>query len=147
MRYLPVDSFGKCLKNKKLPVDRGAVTKIEMLSQYKFNLAFENSIAYDYVSEKLYDPMMAGSVPVYRGAPNVDAFAPADHSFIDASQFPDPRDLASYLLYLTENEQEYESYLAWKRQPLRKGFVELFDRFSIHYFHRLCARLSGASRL
>jgi hypothetical protein len=72
----------------------------------------------------------------------VDDFAPADHCFIDASRFPDPRDLASYLLYLAENEHEYESYFAWKRQPIRERFRELFDIFSIHHFHRLCAKLS-----
>lgn len=40
-------------------------------------MAFENVIAMDYVTEKFYDPLIAGSVLVYLGAPNIADFARA----------------------------------------------------------------------
>ena len=43
----------------------------------------ENSIATDYVTEKLYDAFVAGCVPVYYGAPNVEDLLPDPDSIID----------------------------------------------------------------
>ena len=69
-------------------------------ARYKFTLAFENTVTPDYVTEKLYEPLIAGSVPVYRGAPNVADFAPAPRCFIDAADFAGPAELAAYLDHL-----------------------------------------------
>lgn len=141
MRYAPVDSFGACLNNKTLALDQGRATKIDTIRRYKFTMAFENSITPDYVTEKFFQPLVAGSVPVYRGAPNIEQFAPGDNCFIDARQFPNPRDLAKYLLHLDKNEAEYSSFLKWKQKPLRPRFRELFDRYSVEHSVRLCANL------
>lgn len=43
----------------------------------------ENSIATDYVTEKLYDAFVAGCVPVYYGAPNIEDLLPDPDSIID----------------------------------------------------------------
>eukprot|EP00960_Hanusia_phi_P059267 764116-Hanusia_phi.AAC.5 len=43
----------------------------------------ENSFVDDYVTEKFYQALIAGSVPVYLGAPNIHEFAPSPNSFID----------------------------------------------------------------
>ena len=42
--------------------------KVKVLSNYKFYLAFENFAVDDYVSEKVFEGLFAGTVPVYRGA-------------------------------------------------------------------------------
>lgn len=56
---------------------------MEVMKDYRFTIAFENAIADDYVTEKFYEPLLSGSVPVYLGAPNIDRFAPSRSSFID----------------------------------------------------------------
>lgn len=89
--------------------------KWNLTSQYKFNIAIENSISYDYVTEKLFHSFIVGSVPsklhlhsllyacslflltlvisilwppaVYLGAPNVDDFAPSTKSIIKVTDF------------------------------------------------------------
>eukprot|EP00960_Hanusia_phi_P033582 750533-Hanusia_phi.AAC.2 len=83
MKYIPIDSFGKCLNNARLP----------------------STIEYeaDYVTEKFYIPLMAGAVPVYKGAPNIRDFAPDYHSFISVDDFDGPEELASYLTALHED--------------------------------------------
>src|SRR5262249_26803074 len=92
MQYMPIHSCGRWCPNRALPEDRGRDSKRETIARYKFTLAFENSLARDYVTEKLYDPLIAGSVPVYQGAPNADEFAPGELCFVNADDFGGPRD-------------------------------------------------------
>jgi hypothetical protein len=141
MRYLDVHSYGKRLRNRRLEQDRGRATKLETIADYKFTLAFENAIAEDYVTEKFFDPLSVGSVPVYLGAPNVDEFAPADRCFINTSDFHSPKALAEYLLLLNEDDAAYEQYLAWRHRPLRPSFLNLLDERRTHPFVRLCQKV------
>jgi hypothetical protein len=143
MRHLEVHSFGKCLNNRVLREDRGYQTKLETLARYKFTLAFENSISRDYVTEKFFDALIAGSVPVYLGAENIKDFAPGEHCYLNVSDFRDPRALAEYLAHLAANESEYQSYLAWKKDPLKTVFLEKATRYDEGPFSRLNTILRG----
>jgi hypothetical protein len=118
MRYLRVDSYGRCLNNRALVDDRGSATKLETIARYPFTLAFENSNAVDYVTEKFFDPLIAGSVPIYMGAPNVADFAPGPGSFIDVRDFAGPRQLAAHILEVAADRERYAGYLSWKREGL-----------------------------
>ena len=55
-----------------------------------FTAAFEDSMAVDYVTEKVYDALHAGSVPLYLGAPNILEFVPPN-SVINVLDFVDER--------------------------------------------------------
>lgn len=75
-KYMRVDSLGKCLHSKatgpekpvSLGVGRTAKETLEMkreaISQYMFYLAFENTYERGYVTEKVFDALIAGVVPV-----------------------------------------------------------------------------------
>lgn len=141
MSYLAVDSYGACLNNRRLPEDRGPATKRETLAKYKFTIACENSIASDYVTEKFFDPLVAGSVPVYWGAPNIAKFAPGEHCFIDARAFGSPRELAEHLTWLAGDADAYQAYLHWKAGPLRPEFLRMVERVSRDPFSRLATGL------
>jgi hypothetical protein len=143
MRHFAVDSFGRCLNNRALAADRGSSTLREVIRGYRFTLAFENSIATDYVTEKFFNPLIAGSVPVYLGAPNVADFAPGERCFLDVRDFAGPRELAAHLTDLAADESAYGELLAWKRQPPRADFVRLFEACSPCPFGRLSARLGA----
>lgn len=43
------------------------VDKIQTLSQYRYSLVIENSV--EYMSEKLFDSLFAGTIPIYVGPP------------------------------------------------------------------------------
>lgn len=149
MQCLPVDSYGLALQNKKLPEDKRRETKLETVAAYKFTLAFENSISHDYVTEKFFDPLIVGSVPVYLGAPNINEFAPGEHCYIDVTNFKGSRELAEYLIFAADNEFEYDSYLAWKTKPLRQSFLDKVEVVADDSFHRLSERvrqMSGKNR-
>jgi hypothetical protein len=144
MRHLAVDSYGRCLNNRRLPEDRGRATLRGVIRHYRFTLAFENSIAEDYVTEKFFAPLSEGSVPVYLGAPNVARFAPGERCYLDVRDFAGPRELAAHLNALAANEAAYAELLAWKHRPPREGFLRLFNAFSRPPFLRLGETL-GAS--
>lgn len=123
MKYIKIDSYGPCLNNKKFPANTEGFhnfeseTFYELLSKYKFNLAFENAICDGYMTEKLFRPLKVGSVPVYFGSPlAVWDWMPNDKSVILVSDFSSPEDLADYLNDLNDDDHIYESYLVHKIQ-------------------------------
>jgi alpha-1,3-fucosyltransferase 10 len=124
MRHIPVDAYGSLCRNRQLEHDEGRATRLEVIGRYRFTLAFENSICPDYVTEKFFDPLVAGSVPIYRGAPEVATLAPGEHCFVDASAFRDPAALADHLRQLAADETAYNGLFAWKRAPLARSFLD-----------------------
>jgi len=123
MQHLPIDSYGRSLRNRALPHDEGRKSKLDTIARYHFTLAFENSISLDYVTEKFYDPLLVGSVPVYLGAPNVAEHAPAANCYIDVRDFVGPAELAGHLIALAADEQRYNQLLQWRTQPLDRQFL------------------------
>ena len=141
-KYIQLDSYGKVLKNREFPSpDKGRITKLEILSNYKFCLSLENAIEDDYVTEKFFDPLIGGTVPVYRGARNVAEFAPDPTCYIDASAFRDERELADYLVYLDHDDAAYAKYFAWRQTSLQDKFIELLDRANSNSFERLLRKV------
>ncbi len=138
MRYLKIDSYGKFLNNMRLPDDHGRSSKMERLKRYKFTLAFENAIDRDYVTEKFYDPLVAGSVPIYLGAPNVATFAPGEHSYINVQDFPNPKTLAGYVQSLLHDQAAYNEYFAWKTKPYLAAFEALIASQAVATRAMLC---------
>ncbi|HEX7589325.1 MAG TPA: glycosyltransferase family 10, partial [Anaerolineae bacterium] len=141
MRYLKVDSYGKFMRNRSLKGDQWRPTKLEIIARYKFTLAFENAIAPDYVTEKFFDPLVAGSVPVYLGAPNVETLAPGDHCFINTSDFPSARALADYLIDVADDQAAYDTFFEWKQKPFRQAFAQYLEEQKTHTFIRLFRRV------
>ena len=126
-----------------LGVDHGLSTKLDVISRHKFTLAFENAIESDYVTEKFFDPLAAGSVPVYLGAPNVADYAPGAGSFIDVSDFAGPAALGAHLRALDADAAGYADLHAWRERPLRSEFEALADLRRTHPIARLCAVIEG----
>ncbi len=147
MKRMKVHSYGAVLHNRDWPTaDTGRDAKLELIAGYKFTLAFENSISRDYVTEKLYDPLIAGSVPVYLGAPNAADLAPADPCFIDAAGFDGPAALAAHLNILAEDDLAYERYLAWKTRGPDARFLRLVETLERGPFDRLSSIVGERAR-
>lgn len=73
------------------PSWRGPVrSKREVLQHYSFSICFENAEAPGYITEKIFDSMIAGCVPVYLGAPNVADHLGTHDCFIDG-HLADPK--------------------------------------------------------
>mmetsp|Transcript_11593 Transcript_11593/g.18579 ORF Transcript_11593/g.18579 Transcript_11593/m.18579 type:complete len:446 (+) Transcript_11593:105-1442(+) len=140
-----VFSYGNCVHNrnendepKVAKANQRGARKINNLKRFKFSLAFENSETDDYVTEKFFGSLVAGTIPVVIGAPNVRFFAPHPHSFIHSNDFKGAKELASYLKYLDQNDTAWKEYLTWKRDGYSDDFKALVDTTTTHSLCRRC---------
>ncbi|CAN1307425.1 Putative fucosyltransferase-like protein [Linum perenne] len=101
-RKIPIDSYGACHRNRD-----GRVNKVKTLKRYKFSLAFENSNEEDYVTEKFFQSLVAGTIPVVVGAPNIQDFAPGPGSVLHIKTRKDVKTIAKTIRYLSENDTAY----------------------------------------
>jgi hypothetical protein len=77
--------------------------KLPVMSRYKFSVCFENCIFPGYVTEKIFDCFLAGCIPIYYGAPDIEDFVPVD-TFIDYRKFENLKALEHYLNTFTESD-------------------------------------------
>ena len=61
--------------------------KLCVLRKYKYTIVVENSMQRDYVTEKIYDAMLSGAIPIYIGAPNLHMFTPWPKAAINAGPY------------------------------------------------------------
>ncbi|KAI7869619.1 uncharacterized protein EV154DRAFT_431944 [Mucor mucedo] len=122
--YVNIDSYGGCLNNKDFPVDK---SRMELLAEYKFYLAAENSNCDNYVTEKLSDTISMSAVPIVDGPPSYEGYVPSDRSIIHMDAYPDPRDLADYINYLDRNDTAYLEYLSFRRDAINIPAKERLD--------------------
>lgn len=81
-------------------LNRGPVpplNKLTIIRSYRFVVCYENTRLPGYISEKIFDCLFAGCVPVYLGEPNIQNFVPAK-CFIDRRKFATDAELADFLL-------------------------------------------------
>lgn len=84
-----------------------AKSKYKTLSKYNFTICYENMIMEGYMTEKIFDCFVAGTVPVYLGAPDIATYVDKA-AFIDANEFRDYGELDKYLKSLTSKDiQKY----------------------------------------
>ncbi|EJC37246.1 glycosyltransferase family 10 domain-containing protein [Helicobacter pylori] len=80
--------------------------KSEFLSQYKFNLCFENTQGYGYVTEKIIDAYFSHTIPIYWGSPSVAKdFNPK--SFVNVCDFKNFDEAIDYVRYLHTHPNAY----------------------------------------
>ncbi|OCU02632.1 alpha-(1,3)-fucosyltransferase 11 [Xenopus laevis] len=124
MKYVEIDSYGQCLKNREHPSKRledtsTATTEdpefMAFTARYKFHLAMENAICADYMTEKLWRPMHLGAIPIYRGSPSVRDWMPNNHSIIMINDFASPKELAEFIMTLDSDDELYMKYLEYKK--------------------------------
>jgi hypothetical protein len=114
-----IDVFGKWWDQpKRLPpywrnkfynvlpfIDRSVFNKKETIGEYKFCLCFENVSFSGYITEKIIDCLVAGVIPIYEGAPDVDKFIPKE-CFVDMRAYNNLEDLNSYLRSMSSKDAE-----------------------------------------
>ena len=118
-KYKRVDSLGRHLKNVEIDDSRDDVDwikkSIELKGKYKFTIAAENACFPGYTSEKIMTSMMANSIPIYWGNPNIgDEFN--EKSFINANRFNTIDELIARIVEVDNND---ELYIEMLRQPWR----------------------------
>tara|TARA_B100001094_G_scaffold163836_1_gene158590 strand:+ start:9133 stop:10218 length:1086 start_codon:yes stop_codon:yes gene_type:complete len=76
--------------------------KFDTLSKYKFSLCYENLYNENsYITEKIFDSLRMGVIPIYYGASNIADFIPRD-IFINKNDFKTYEELYEHLLNLED---------------------------------------------
>ena len=135
--YLKIDSYGKWMNNINIECDEGYKTKLKIISEYKFTIAFENSIVNDYVTEKFYEPLLVGSIPIYMGAPNIDDYSPSSDAFINVNDFFSPKELAQAVKDICNNTNLYQSFFMWKDLEFNSSFIEKVLDQKVHPIEKM----------
>lgn len=123
-QYKHVDCPGRVLHNLDAPelaarndAANWLESKRRFLGQYKFNIAFENSAAPGYITEKLTDAYLGNTVPIYWGSDGDTAHYPKE-SMICANDYPTMDALIARIKEVDENDELYLQILA--ANPLRQ---------------------------
>ncbi|MEQ2196399.1 hypothetical protein XENOCAPTIV_024858 [Xenoophorus captivus] len=110
-KFIRVDVFGRAGR----PLERSSGSVVRLLRRYMFYLALENSQHTDYITEKLWNAVLAGAVPVVLGPSrqNYERFLPAE-AFIHVEDFPTVKELARYLRKLRGDPARMRRHLDWR---------------------------------
>lgn len=81
----------------------GCEYKLDVLSRYRFSLCLENMPMSGYLTEKLFDCLYAGTVPLYLGAPDVGELIPPN-TYIDLRNFSDFKSMFATVSKMPEQE-------------------------------------------
>jgi hypothetical protein len=130
-RVWPIPLYAAAAQASRGPVR----SKIETLGRYHFCLCFENMVLKGWTTEKLFDCLFAGTIPVYWGATDVEAWVPPE-CFVDMRRFRDFGELREFLHGLTQAERS-------RYREAGRAFVDSpgFRPFSIESFIDLFRRL------
>ena len=108
-KYKKIDFGGKIYNN----IGRSVENKIQYLSQYKFSIAMENSEGDGYISEKIVDAFLSGTIPIYYGDYMVDEYInPKTYILIKGEK--DLHKKIEYIKKIDNNDEIYKYILKEK---------------------------------
>ena len=138
MQYVDITSYGKCFHNaQEQPSRDNRITLIDVASKHRMVVTFENVIQTDYISEKIVLAYQSGAIPVYWGPPEIYSWVPGNHSFIDASTFGGPKELAAYLKKVNEDDELFRHHTTNFDVQRTKAVIDKYC-FKSDYFCRVC---------
>ena len=109
----------------------------------------QNNQIKDYVSEKVFDGLLAGTLPIYQGAERIDLFMPSEKlpAVVKFDEFGgDMKKLADHLTILASDEGKYEEYFKWKdEEDVSDRFQSIIDMTAYKYTSmcRICEAVSA----
>ena len=130
LRQINKISFLRTIFKPQRPRYTGRVTsKRDVLQKYRFAIAYENVAGHaGYITEKIFDCMFAGCIPIYLGAPNILDYIPRD-CFIDRNEFRTNEALYDCLTNMSESE------VVNRRESINRFLMsDAFSPFSIDVF-------------
>lgn len=104
-----IECAGKLLKNTNDLQEKFANDKHLYLQQFKFNLCPENSARHGYVTEKLFDAIQAGCIPIYSGDNNPEPEI-LNHDAIIFYDSNNPQITLNKVSELWQNEHLYKEF-------------------------------------
>ena len=118
MQQIPVANFGSLMNNVggKLEFEYNTIFFNNFLKQFKFILAFENSIDETYITEKIFHGLLADIIPIYYGTKNIRDYINKER-FIIIEELNEIgiKKLINKIEYLLNNKEVYDTII---RKPI-----------------------------
>lgn len=105
-KYKKIDSGGNVLNN----IGYNVSDKKEWIADYKFTIAFENQMHSGYTTEKLIDPFLCGSLPIYNGNINVNMDFNTK-SFINTHEYTSLEEVIKKIIEIDNNDDYYNEIM------------------------------------
>jgi hypothetical protein len=113
--YMRVDAMGDSCNNTNISSNRslynGDMTfldeAIQIYKDYKFVLAIENKMIDGYITEKIINPLIAGSIPIYWGTNKIFEFINKDR-IIYALDYDNGDELLRKIKEINENDELFD---------------------------------------
>lgn len=133
-RYKKVDSGGRFLNN----IGYRVPDKLQFIKDYKFTIGIENSAVPGYTTEKIIEPMMVDSVPIYYGDPCVG------HDFnmqscVHLRDYDTLDDAVDAIIELDRNDDLYMAKLKeqwFSRDRIKQAYEKELEEFFARIFGR-----------
>ena len=127
-KYKKVDMGGYCKNN----INKKITDKIQFLSNYKFSIAMENSEGDGYLTEKIVDSFLAGTIPIYYGDYMLDEII-NPKTYILIKGVKDMDEKIEYIKKIDNDINLYKSIM--KEKPiLDDNFVDKINKNEIKSF-------------
>jgi hypothetical protein len=130
-KYKKVDMGGSYQNN----VGGNVKNKTQFLSSYKFSIAMENSEGQGYVSEKILDSFIAGTIPIYYGGYMIDEFI-NPKAYILIKNENDITKKIDYIKKIDNNDILYKSILK-EKLFINDNLVSKFDIEKAKFFNHI----------
>lgn len=139
----PIPGFGEEYRQAARRAYAGPLDyaqKRSVMSNFKFALCFENCAFPGYVTEKIFDCLLVGCIPVYFGAPDICDFVPPE-TFIDFQRFKDYTELELFLDSISEAEANHylqagrdflasQAYMRFHQNTFVSELMDVFEQMS-----------------
>lgn len=123
-RIARVDSAGSFLHNDDALVEKFGDNKVEYMKQYIFNLCPENASAYGYTTEKLFEAISSGCIPIYWGADFADKAVVNEDAVIRWDRKNNGQNALQQVEELYSNPKLLEEFLAQPRlMPTAEEYI------------------------
>lgn len=110
-----VDSAGRYLHNDDSLVKEFGDNKVAYLQSYLFNICPENTAAYGYTTEKIFEAISCGCIPIYWGAELADKAVINEDAIIFWDRKNNGKDAMKRIEELHKNSKLLEEFLTQPR--------------------------------
>jgi hypothetical protein len=161
---MTIARYGKCWHNKDTEINNRSCaeqkqeelyhkdceahrdsTKTVMASWHKFTFALENTWSRDYFTEKRYQALWGGSVPIVWNNDNSKAYLPDPDAALLVEKSENPIEFGNKAHALTQEEGDeafFERFFAWKKRGLRPDFVRKLFLSTDFLMCRICEHVA-----
>lgn len=134
-KYKKVDSAGKVLNNTGIFAPPGE-KYFDFIRPYKFMIAFENTSRIGYTTEKIFNPLIVNTVPIYWGNPLIHTEF-NENCFINLYSHRNEKEVIDKIIEIDNNNELYKKYLKGPYFPDNKIHKNFDKQNLINFFSNI----------